>query len=245
MRRFPKEFSELLSPKGLRLLNGDSRNGSGLFRDKNAYFANFSNLIKSDVIDACIRLMDNNLRPHLSIEQREIPPESITRMKVNYQERLAKTMRIKTAFLRRRDARSYRAAEEIGLLEMMRSASFGRFAEALTGFQLEPDWSLQISCYEQGDYAGPHNDHHPENPALKKGFIDLHVMFANNAVAHHYLVYEDRGYFSKIVNINCRGGVSVYQLPFWHYTTPLAAKRGREAEARRWLLLGSFVIKRS
>ena len=65
MRRFPKEFSELLSPKGLRLLNGDSRNGSGLFREKNAYFANFSNLIKSDVIDACIRLMDDNLRPHL------------------------------------------------------------------------------------------------------------------------------------------------------------------------------------
>jgi len=34
--------------------------------------------------------------------------------------------------------------------------------------------------------------------------------------------------------------VAVYRLPFWHYTTPLLAKRGREAEARRWLLLGSF-----
>jgi hypothetical protein len=33
---------------------------------------------------------------------------------------------------------------------------------------------------------------------------------------------------------------SPYRLPFWHYTTPLIAKRGQEARARRWLLLGSF-----
>lgn len=243
MRRFPKEFSDLLSPKGLRILNDDSLNGRALFKDKKAYFANFPNLIRPDVVDSCIRLMDDNLRPCLSIEQREIPRESITRMKTNYEERLSKTMRIKTAFFRRKDARSYRAGEKIGLLEMMRSASFRRFAEAVTGYQLEADWSLQVSCYEPGDYAGPHNDHHPENPHLRQGFIDLHVMFANNAVAHQYLVYEDRGYFSKIVNINSRGGVSVYKLPFWHYTTPLAGKRGQEAKARRWLLLGSFVIK--
>ena len=35
-------------------------------------------------------------------------------------------------------------------------------------------------------------------------------------------------------------GIAVYRLPFWHYTTPLIARRGREHEARRWLLLGSF-----
>jgi hypothetical protein len=243
MRRFPTEFSGLLSPKGLRILNGDSPNGRALLQKEGTYFANPTNLIRRDVIDDCIRLMDENLRPYLSIEQREIPRESITRMKENYQERLTKAMHIKTAFLRRKDARSYKAAEKIGLLKMMYSASFGRFAEALTGLRLEPNWSVQVSCYEQGDYAGPHNDHHPENADLRNGFVDLHVMFANNAVAHHYLVYEERGHFSKIVNINSRGGVSVYKLPFWHYTTPLAGKRGQEAEARRWLLLGSFAIK--
>ena len=243
MRRFPAEFSDLLSPKGLRILNGDRSQDAALFKGTQAYFANFPSLIKPGVVDDCIRLMDKHLYPHLSIEQRKIPPQSITRMKVNYEERLNKTMHIKTAFFRRKDGRSYQAAEEIGLVQMMRSESFRRFAEAVTGFQLEPEWGIQVSCYGQGDYAGPHNDHHPENGPLKHGFIDLHVMFANDAVAHHYLVYAEGGHFSKIVNINARGGVSVYQLPFWHYTTPLAGKRGREAEARRWLLLGTFQIE--
>ena len=73
---------------------------------------------------------------------------------------------------------------------------------------------------------------------MKDGFVDFHVMFTNKAVHHQYLVYEHRGHFSKIVDINVQGGISIYRLPFWHYTTPLAAKRGREADARRWLLLG-------
>jgi len=243
MRRFPTEFAELLSPKGIKILQGKSLNSSGLFKDADAYFANFPNLIKPSVVDDCIRLMDEHLYPNLSIEQRKIPPETITRMKVNYEERLNKTMHIKTAFFRRKDGHAYQAAKRIGLLPMMRSKSFREFAEVVTGFELEEEWGVQVSCYEPGDYAGPHNDHHPENGPLKQGFIDLHVMFANDAVAHHYLVYAEHGHFSKIVNINARGGVSVYQLPFWHYTTPLAAKRGREAEARRWLLLGTFTIK--
>jgi hypothetical protein len=244
LRNFPKEFSSLLSPRGLRLLNGKSQNGRALFKDSATYFANFSNLIKPELVDDCISLMDKHLYPCLSIEQRKIPPESITKMKVNYEERLTKTMHIKTAFFRRRDAKSYRAAEKIGLLQLMNSESFVAFAEAVTGFKLKRDWSIQVTCYEHGDYAGPHNDHHPEENSFKDGFIDVHVMFANKAVDHHYLVYEQNGHFSKIVNINTRGGISVYKLPFWHYTTPLAGKPGRETEARRWLLLGTFDIDR-
>jgi len=240
MQRFPLEFSELLTPAGLRILNGKAPDSCGLFKDSRAYFANFSNLIKRDQVDACIRLMDKHLYPHLAIEQRKVPRASITSMKEDYEERLNKTMHIKTAFFRRKDARSYRAAERIGLLPLMRSESFLAFAESLTGLKLKRDWSVQVTCYEQGDYAGPHNDHHPEEENLKNGFIDLHVMFSNNAVAHHYLVYEEKGHFSRIVNTNIRGGVSVYKLPFWHYTTPLAGKVGREREARRWLLLGTF-----
>lgn len=242
LRSFPKEFSDLLSPRGLRLLNSTSRNGHGLFKNSAAYFANFPNLINSELVDDCISLMDKQLYPYLSIEQRTIPPESITGMKENYEERLNKTMHIKTAFFSRKNARSYRAAEGIGLLRLLKSESFRAFAEAVTGLQLNPHWSVQVTCYEHGDYAGPHNDHHPEDASYKNGFIDVHVMFANDAVAHHYLVYEEKGHLSKIVNINSRGGVSVYKLPFWHYTTPLAGKTGREAEARRWLLLGTFQI---
>jgi len=35
--------------------------------------------------------------------------------------------------------------------------------------------------------------------------------------------------------------VSAYRLPFWHYVTPLVAAPGRAREARRWVLLGTFL----
>jgi hypothetical protein len=242
MKRFPREFSQLLTPAGLRILNGQSPDNSGLFTNGRNYFANYPGLVKRDKVDDCIRLLDEYLYLHLAIEQRKIPAETITSMKLDYEERLNKTMHIKTAFFRNTNSRAYQAGEKIGLVEFMQSESFVSFAEAVTGLKLTRDWGIQVSCYEQGDYAGPHNDHHPEEEAMRDGFIDVHVMFANKAVAHHYLVYEEKGHFSKIVNINTRGGVTVYKLPFWHYTTPLVGKAGRETEARRWLLLGTFQI---
>ena len=242
MRSFPPEFADLLSPHGLRILTGKSSTECGLFSRSGRYFANFSNLIRPEIASACMQILDEHLYDSLSIEQSRIPPESITEMEENYSEMLPKTIRIKTAFFRRRTARSYRAAEKIGLLRMMRSESFSLFAETLTGLKLDRELGVQVTCYEPGHYAGPHNDHHPEDESYKDGFIDFHVMFRNDAVAHQYLVYEEKGHFSKIVSINVQGGVSVYRLPFWHYTTPLAAKPGREKEARRWLLLGTFRI---
>lgn len=244
MQRFPHEFSELITPAGLRILNGQSPDNNSLFTNGRRYFANYPNLVKRDKVDDCIRLLDEYLYPHLSVEQRKIPGETITSMTQDYEERLNKTMHIKTAFFRRTNSRSYRAGEKIGLVQFMQSESFVSFAEAVTGFKLHRHWGIQVSCYEQGDYAGPHNDHHPEEEEMRDGFIDVHVMFANKAVGHHYLVYEEKGHFSKIVDINTRGGVTVYKLPFWHYTTPLVGKAGREKEARRWLLLGTFQIDR-
>ncbi len=191
-----------------------------------------------------MQLLDQHLYDHLRVEQRRIAPDSISGMKENYSDTLTKTMHVKTGCLLTKTSKVYRAAERIGLIEMMRSESFARFAEVVTGLRLERNPSMQVSCYQPGDYAGPHNDHHPEFPAIRDGYIDFHVMFANGAVAHHYLVYAEEGHFSKIVDINIHGAISIYKLPFWHFTTPLKAKPGREAEARRWLLLGSFVIAR-
>lgn len=219
--------------------------GAVVFNGTNSYFANYNNVIDPEKAKHCMSLMDEHLRPRLAVEQRRIPSNSISGMNENYEERLCKTMHIKTAFFRRSDAGAYKAAERIGLLQMMKSESFITFAEAVTGFKLDRRWYLQVSCYEQGDYAGPHNDHHPEEECMKDGFIDLHVMFTNRFVAHQYMVYEKNGHFSEVVDISRPSGVSVYELPFWHYTTPLHAKRGREADARRWLLLGTFQILRN
>jgi hypothetical protein len=61
-------------------------------------------------------------------------------------------------------------------------------------------------------------------------------------VAHQYLVYARSGHFSETVPVHETGCVTVYRLPFWHYTTPLAAKPGREKDAARWVLLGTFLF---
>ena len=242
MRQFPREFSDLLTVAGRRILLGKSAADRGILAGSHQRFATFSNLIRRESAADCMQLLDDNLYQSLRVEQSGIPPESITMMEENYTETLSKTMHIKTAFFRKKSSRAYVAAGKIGLLTMMYSRSLREFAETVSGYRLDPDYTVQVSCYEQGDYAGPHNDHHPEEPKMKDGFVDFHIMFTNSAVQHQYLVYEHRGHFSKIVDINVQGGISIYRLPFWHYTTPLAAKPGCEAEARRWLLLATFAI---
>jgi hypothetical protein len=242
MRKFPHEFSDLLTPAGLRILKGEHKNFRALFLDPKRYFATFEAAIDRRQAESCAEILDTHLYDHLAVVQRKIPPESITKMKWNYSEVLTKTLRIKTAYFQRQSARAHQAAEKVGLLQMMRSGTFTDFAEAVTGLKLDRDLNMQLICYDHGDYSGPHNDHHPEDESLKRGFVDFHVMFTNKYVAHQYLVYAERGHFSKIIDVNMQGGISIYKLPFWHYTTPLTGKFGHERDARRWLLLGTFRI---
>jgi hypothetical protein len=44
------------------------------------------------------------------------------------------------------------------------------------------------------------------------------------------------------VSVARPAAVTAYRLPFWHYTTPLVAKRGR-SDAARWVLLGTFLYR--
>ena len=128
----------------------------------------------------------------------------------------------------------------IGLVRMMRSASFRAFAEALAGRRLRTGWGLQVLRYGPGDYAGPHNDHHPENPAARRGYIDLHLSLCTPGVAHQWLVYSRAGHFSEIVPVAAPATVTAYRLPFWHYTTPLVGT----AQAARWVMLGTFLYRK-
>lgn len=242
MEKFPQQFSEVLTPYGLRILKGEVEDARSLFRNRKRYFVTLNKVINKRLAGDCMALLDKHLYQHLVIAQGRIAPDSITKMKENYTELLNKTMHVKTAFLKSRRTRSYQVAERIGLLRMMRSDTFIEFVEVVTGHQLRRDVSQQVICYEPGDYSGPHNDHHPEEEDIKRGYIDFHIMLTNEAVAHQYLVYEEKGHLSHIIDINIQGGTSIYKLPFWHYTTPLAGKPGREREARRWLLLGTFRI---
>ena len=239
MGRFPPEFSCILSPQGLRILQG--RASARLFSNSKTTFSVLTNVVEDRAATQCVKLLDDHLYRLLTPVSSRIPRKSISGMTVNYAESLPKTMRVKSAPLESKRDKAYRLASELGLIGMMQSRSLLAFAEAATGLKLETR-GVQALCYEHGDYAGPHNDHHPEAEDLKDGYVDLQIMFSNDAVKHQWLVYQHDWHFSRIQDLNLKGAVAVYKLPFWHYATPLTGKRGREAEARRWLLLSSFVI---
>ncbi len=180
------------------------------------------------------------MAPHLVTLAEPIPPESITGQTRNYQERLKKVARLRTAYLERR-GKAWDAAERIGLVAMMRSESFRRFAEAVSGRTLDQKLGLQVLRYGPGDYQGPHTDHHPEDPRARDGYVDMHLSLPSPEVADQFVVYARGGHLSEMVKVTEPAGIAVYRLPFWHYTTPLRARRGHEATARRWLILGTFL----
>src|ERR1700752_3622994 len=92
-------------------------------------FALFPNIVDQDKARECVAALDAQLYGFLGKESRRIDRKSISGMTSNHSEVLNKTIHMRTAFLQRRSARSYQAAERIGLIAMMRSESFVRFAE--------------------------------------------------------------------------------------------------------------------
>jgi hypothetical protein len=241
MRRLPSEFEGLLGARGRRILAGRDAACGILARER---FAALPDVIDPRRAAAALALVEAHLTGVLEAMDEPIPPETITHQRFNYEEWLPKSVRARTAYFDTKRERAYAAAERIGLVAMMRSESFRAFAARLAGRPLRARWGMQVLCYGPGDYTGPHNDHHPEDAEARDGYVDLHVSLANAAVAHHALVYERAGHLSELQDVNTLGGVTAYRLPFWHYTTPLQARPGREAEARRWLLLGTFLFDR-
>ena len=240
MRRasIPSEFEDLLSRQGKRVLAG-THDLCGALADPRRRF-----LMADDLLD---RAKARRLRRALKVEladalepiEQPIPPESIWQMKRDYAELLPKTTRARTIYFESRREPGVRMAERIGLARLMRSPSFHAFAEALAGRRLASGWGRQVLRYGPGDYAGPHNDHHPENKRARAGYIDLHLSLCTPSVKHQWLVYGRAGHFSQIVSVAGPATVTAYRLPFWHYTTPLVGGRA----AARWVLLGTFLFK--
>jgi hypothetical protein len=240
MDRFPSELDDLLNARGRRLL-ADPPQLEALMAKRQTPIVFLEGVIDQGIARECIRLLDEALYPRMRRMEVPIAREAVTAMKRNYTERLAKTVRVRTATFNSARSKVLDTAREIGLAAMMSSASFRRVAQAVTRAPLSKTaGGRQVICYQSGDYSGPHNDHHPEDKGTCNGFLDLHVMFSNDAVAQQLLVYEERGYLSRAHDVSGKSSIAIYRLPFWHYTTPLVARPGREAAARRWLLLGSF-----
>ncbi len=238
----PGEFEDLLSPAGRRVLAG-THPLCGALGDPRTRFLARDDLLDRARAQRVRRALEVSLADKLEAIEKPIPPESIWSMRRDYGERLPKTSRARTVYFESRREPGVKAAERLGLVRMMRSQSFRAFAEALSGRKLAAGWGLQVLRYGPGDYAGPHNDHHPENKDAKGGYIDLHLSLASPGVAHQWLVYSRAGHFSEIVSVAKPAAVTAYRLPFWHFTTPLVAKRGRTADAARWVLLGTFLYR--
>ena len=234
----PAEFEDLLNASGRRVLAG-SHAVCGALANPRVRFLARHDLLDRAKAERVRRALEQSLTDDLELMERPIPPESISNMRHDYGELLPKTSRARTIYFESRRERGVKAAERIGLARMMRSASFRAFAEALAGRKLAANWGLQVLRYGAGDYAGPHNDHHPENKDARSGYIDLHVSLCAHDVAHQWLVYSRAGHFSEVVSVAQPATVTAYRLPFWHYTTPLVTKRGKDAA--RWVLLGTFL----
>jgi hypothetical protein len=234
----PAEFEDLLSRVGRRVLAG-THPLCGALADPKTRFLAADDLLDRAKAARLRRVLEKTLSETLEPLAKPIPPETIWEMRRDYGELLPKTSRARTIFFDSRREPGVEAAERIGLVRMMRSASFRAFAEALAGRRLRAGWGLQVLRYGPGDYAGPHNDHHPENPAARAGYIDLHLSLCTPGVAHQWLVYARGGHFSEIVPVAGPATVTAYRLPFWHYTTPLAGG----PTAARWVLLGTFLYR--
>jgi hypothetical protein len=235
----PSEFEDLLSRQGRRVLAG-THPLCGALADPRRRF-----LLADDLLDrAKAAKLRAALQKHLddSLEPLDepIPPESIWHMRRDYGELLPKASRAQTIFFDSGREPGVKAAERIGLVRLMRSESFRAFAQSLSGRRLASGRGLQVLRYGPGDYAGPHNDHHPENARARRGYIDLHVSLCGPGVTHQWLVYSRAGHLSEIVSVAGPATVTAYRLPFWHYTTPLV---GAGRRAARWVLPGTFLFE--
>jgi hypothetical protein len=242
MAAIPAEFEDLLTPAGRRVLAG-SADVCGALADPRRRFVSMTGMIAKSKAEALRKVLESKLRPLLSEMAMPIPPETIWEMTHNYEEWLPKTVRVKTAYLEKKRAKAYLMAEEIGLIRLLKSVSFVHFAGAIAGKTLDKRGGQQVLCYGPGDYAGPHNDHHPQDAKAAKGYLDIHVSLVGPGVLNQYLIYAKSGHFTEMAPVHETGTITVYRLPFWHLTTPLQPKPKREAEARRWVLLGTFLFQ--
>lgn len=233
----PAEFEDLLNLNGRKVLAG-THPLCGALADPRTRFLAADDLLDRRKAARLRKALDEHLADVLEPLAKPIPPESIWDMRRDYGEFLPKTSRARTIFFDSRREPGVKVAERVGLARLMRSESFRAFAEALAGRKLASGWGLQVLRYGPGDYAGPHNDHHPENARAQRGYIDLHLSLCTPGVAHQWLVYSRAGHFSEIVSVAAPATVTAYRLPLWHYTTPLAGK----PRAARWVLLGTFLF---
>ena len=129
------------------------------------------------------------------------------------------------------------------MVDLLSSQSMIAFGEAVLGRKLDRKGGQQVLRYGHGDYSGPHTDHTPEIKRAAKGYLDFHLSLVGLGVAHQYLVYAKGGHFTEMVPVAESGCLTLYRLPFWHYTTPLRAKPKQEHEGGALGAAGDILVR--
>ena len=199
-------------------------------------FVALENLFDPAKCRALLERLERHVAPHLTLMEQPIPPHTIWGLTENYAEQLPKTVRCRTVTLASR-SKGTRAVAQSGALELIRSDLFRELAQTLSGRRVRRGWGAQLLAYGPGDYAGPHHDHHPEEPQARDGYTDVHLTLCTRGVKAQTLVYAPYAHFDQQASVAKSGTLTAYRLPFWHYTTPLQGGAG----ARRWVLLGTFL----
>ena len=145
----PAEFEDLLSASGKRVLAG-THALCGALADPRTRFLARADLLDRTKAERVRRVLEASLADQLELMARPIPPETISDMRHDYEERLPKTSRARTIYFESRREPGVKAAERIGLVRLMRSASFRAFAEALAGRKLASGWGLQVLLIATG-----------------------------------------------------------------------------------------------
>lgn len=237
---FPAQFERLLTPRARAALAAGTPRFAGALADPARPFFVLPGALDARQCARGLAALESGLQDVLAPLAASIPPQSIWGQTRSFQERLPKVARMSSAYLGRRGSRSWARAEECGLIEMLGSDSLRRLGEVLTGRRLSRRIGRQVLCYREGDYIGPHHDHHPDIAGARDGYLDIHISLVTRAVRRQILVYARDGHLTQVVDVARQGLITAYRLPFWHYTTPLEARRGAAGSARRWVLLASY-----
>ena len=238
----PTEFEDLLSRAGKRVLAGIDADACDALADPRRRFVALSGMVDKAKAERLRATLEREMSALLTDLSQPIPPETIWEMERNYDDWLPKSVRCRTAYLENRRGAAWKRAKELGLIDLLSSDSMIAFGEEVLGRKLDRKGGQQVLRYGHGDYSGPHTDHTPEIKRAAKGYLDFHLSLVGPGVAHQYLVYAKSGHFTEMVPVAESGCLTLYRLPFWHYTTPLQAKPNQEQTAARWVLLGTFLF---
>ena len=236
MKKFPHEFSDFIADPN-RSLKADPPLGTN-----GECVKWFPHIVDPMMAKKAIALLEQTLAPCMRIVNTPIPGELIAKLKHNFSESLPKTFHNCSVTFNSPGTVAVAVAKKICLLQMLSSKSLHRFAEEQSGYSLDREKGFQVIYYKAGDYVGPHNDHHPQDWNLRDGYIDLHITLTNQFVESQFFIYERNGLLNQMLDISISSGLTLSRLPYWHQVTPLIAKKGKEKQAKRWLLLVSFSI---